>query len=74
MYVTVHDRLARNLPSVDPDVESANGAILSALKPDAVVGFDFVERAPGEWMITKVVPRGGSPTGAAETAPAHQGH
>jgi Cu/Ag efflux protein CusF len=36
----------------------ANAALLKGLKPGAKVAFEFVERAPGEWVITGVKPGG----------------
>jgi Cu(I)/Ag(I) efflux system membrane fusion protein len=46
---------------------------VSGLKPGAIIAFEFVERSPGEWVITKVEPRSGS--GSPNTKPAaHQGH
>jgi Cu(I)/Ag(I) efflux system membrane fusion protein len=36
----------------------ANLALLKGLKPGAKVAVEFVERAPGEWVITGVKPGG----------------
>lgn len=35
----------------------ANSALLRDLKPGAAVTFEFVERAKGEWVITKLTPQ-----------------
>ena len=34
----------------------ANVALLKGLKPGVKVAVEFVERAPGEWVITSVKP------------------
>jgi Cu/Ag efflux protein CusF len=36
----------------------ANTALLASLKPGSRVSFEFVERAPGEWVITSLKPVG----------------
>jgi membrane fusion protein, copper/silver efflux system len=54
-------------PSMTMDFKAANSALLTDLKPGAGIAFEFVERAPGEWVITKILPRGKS-TGT-ETKP-----
>jgi len=50
----------------------ANAALLNALKVGNTVAFEFVERKPGEWVITSVTPMS-SAKGAAAPA-AHAGH
>ena len=55
------------------DFKAANSGLLADLKPGSGIAFEFVERAPGEWVITKIVPRGKSID--AESKPGtHQGH
>ncbi len=39
----------------------ANAALLKGLKPGAAVAFEFVERQPGEWVITRIMPAAGQP-------------
>ena len=39
------------------DFKPANSALLADLKPGAAIAFEFVERSPGEWVITKIEPR-----------------
>ena len=34
----------------------ANPSLLKDLKPGAPVSFEFVERQPGEWVITSITP------------------
>jgi Cu(I)/Ag(I) efflux system membrane fusion protein len=63
-------------PAMTMEFKVANGALLKDLKPGAAVAFEFVERAPGEWVITGIKP--GAKTGMAEGAGAvadpHAGH
>jgi len=60
-------------PGMTMDFKPANSALLADLKPGAGIAFEFVERSPGEWVITKVTPRGEA-VGTGAKAPAHQGH
>jgi len=43
-------------PAMTMEFKVANAALLKALKPGAQVSFEFVERAPGEWVITSIKP------------------
>ena len=52
-------------PAMTMEFKLANPSLLGALKPGAKVSVEFVERAPGEWVITTVSP---PPAGA------HAGH
>ena len=45
-----------NWPAMTMEFKAANPALLQALKPGAKVEFEFVERAPGEWVITGAKP------------------
>jgi len=45
-------------PAMTMEFMVANGELIKALKPGAKVSFEFVERAPGEWVITGVKPAG----------------
>ena len=53
----------------------ANDTLLKDLKPGAAVAFEFVERQPGEWVITGIQPAATGKAGA-KAAPAnpHAGH
>ena len=54
----------------------ANASLLQALQPGARVAFEFVERQPGEWVITALRPLAaskGAGTPAAGANP-HAGH
>jgi Cu(I)/Ag(I) efflux system membrane fusion protein len=46
-------------PGMTMEFGAANAALLKDLKPGAAIAFEFVERKPGEWVITKVEPRAG---------------
>ena len=64
-------------PAMTMEFKAANAALLQTLKPGAMVTVEFVERQPGEWVITSVKPLA---VGAAAPAPAagvnasHAGH
>jgi membrane fusion protein, copper/silver efflux system len=52
-------------PAMTMEFKVANASLLKDLKPGAPVAFEFVERQPGEWVITSLAPA------AAKT---HTGH
>lgn len=41
-----------NWPAMTMEFKLANPALLKTLQPGAMVEFEFVERGPGEWLIT----------------------
>jgi Cu(I)/Ag(I) efflux system membrane fusion protein len=41
-------------PAMTMEFKVANAALFNELKPGNQVNFEFVERAPGEWVVTKV--------------------
>jgi Cu(I)/Ag(I) efflux system membrane fusion protein len=43
-------------PAMTMEFKTANPALLQALKPGAKASVEFVERQPGEWVITSVKP------------------
>jgi Cu/Ag efflux protein CusF len=45
-------------PAMTMEFKAANASLLQALKPGAKVSFEFIERQPGEWVITSVKPMG----------------
>lgn len=55
-------------PAMTMEFKVANDALLKQLKPGASVSFEFVERQPGEWVITSVQPA------AADPHAGHTGH
>jgi RND family efflux transporter MFP subunit len=61
-----------NWPAMTMDFKAANDAIAAGAKPGATIAFEFVERGPGEWVITKVEARSGT-IGAGAKPAAHQG-
>ncbi len=43
-------------PAMTMEFNLANPALLKGLKPGVAVSFEFVERQPGEWVITTITP------------------
>ncbi len=41
-------------PAMTMDFKLANPALVTGIKPGTPIGFEFVERGPGEWVVTKV--------------------
>ena len=72
-------------PAMTMEFKAANAALLAGLKPGQKVSFEFVERQPGEYVVTAIgaAPRtgGAAPAPAKPAAPAtgagstsHSGH
>jgi len=65
-------------PAMTMEFKAANDSLLQGLKPGARVAVEFVERQPGEWVITQVKPqiskRAAAPASAAKPNAAHSGH
>jgi Cu(I)/Ag(I) efflux system membrane fusion protein len=62
-------------PAMTMEFTVANESLLQALKPGAKVAVDFVERQPGEWVITAVKPlAAGQGVGTPAAANPHAGH
>lgn len=65
-------------PAMTMEFKLANVGLLQGLKPGDAVSFEFVERSPGEWVVTQIKPAGGMPPGmvmpAEPTTNAHSGH
>lgn len=60
-------------PAMTMNFKTANSALLAGLQLGTGIAFEFVERSPGEWVITKVTPR--AATAGSDAAPAaHKGH
>ena len=50
-----HDPVASlNWPKMTMEFVPANAALIDKLKPGTAIAFEFVERKPGEWVITKI--------------------
>ncbi|MBS4018200.1 efflux RND transporter periplasmic adaptor subunit [Azonexus hydrophilus] len=63
-------------PAMTMEFKAANASLLQGIKPGAKVAVEFVERQPGEWVITAVKPlpaNQGAGTPAAGANP-HAGH
>ncbi|PKO59505.1 MAG: efflux RND transporter periplasmic adaptor subunit [Betaproteobacteria bacterium HGW-Betaproteobacteria-18] len=45
-------------PAMTMEFKAANASLLKDLQPGTKVAFEFVERAPGEWVITSTKPTG----------------
>ncbi len=56
-------------PAMTMEFKAANASLLKDLKPGMAVSFEFVERQPGEWVVTAIVPA--RRTAAAKS---HSGH
>jgi Cu(I)/Ag(I) efflux system membrane fusion protein len=50
----------------------ANESLTKGLKPGSAISFEFVERKPGEWVITGIQPATGGVS--APRSKAHAGH
>ena len=65
-------------PAMTMEFKAANASLLSGLKPGQAVRFEFVERQPGEYVVTSVTaaPGAAPPARTAPSAPAttHAGH
>jgi RND family efflux transporter MFP subunit len=72
--VAIHHGAIASLkwPAMTMEFTVANSALLKDLKPGAAVAFEFVERGPGEWVITAIKP-GIKAAGRAAAKP-HAGH
>lgn len=59
-------------PAMTMEFVVANPGLLAGLKPGQTISFEFVERKPGEWVVTRIQPAVAS-KGAPATNP-HAGH
>ncbi|MEW6703639.1 MAG: efflux RND transporter periplasmic adaptor subunit [Pseudomonadota bacterium] len=48
-------------PAMTMEFKLANASLAQGLKPGAAVSFEFVEREPGEWVITSISPAAANP-------------
>jgi Cu(I)/Ag(I) efflux system membrane fusion protein len=61
-------------PAMTMEFQLANASLARGLKPGLALAFDFVERAPGEWVITAVTPQAaGASAGTTPAKPAPKG-
>jgi membrane fusion protein, copper/silver efflux system len=61
-------------PAMTMEFKVANPSLLKDLKPGVAVSFEFVERKPGEWVITSLTPTAAKATEAKAAAKSHAGH
>lgn len=63
-------------PAMTMEFKAANPSLLQGLKPGAPVSFEFVERQPGEWVITAIAPEAGANVKppSPSTGKSHSGH
>jgi RND family efflux transporter MFP subunit len=62
-------------PGMTMEFAVANGSLLKDLKPGAQITFEFVERQPGEWVITSVTSVASSKkSGKVASSNPHAGH
>ena len=59
-------------PAMTMEFTFANESLTKGLKPGTAIRFEFVERKPGEWVITRIQPATGSVS--APRPNAHAGH
>jgi Cu(I)/Ag(I) efflux system membrane fusion protein len=59
-------------PAMTMDFKAANDSLLAGLKPGTAIAFEFVERSPGDWVITKVATRTGATGGEPQPAAQHK--
>ena len=43
-------------PAMTMEFTPANPALVAGIKPGSRIAFEFVERKPGEWVITRIEP------------------
>ncbi|MDH5265042.1 MAG: efflux RND transporter periplasmic adaptor subunit [Betaproteobacteria bacterium] len=55
-------------PGMTMEFALANASLVAGVKPGAAIDFEFVERKPGEWVITAVKPATGAAKGAVKPA------
>lgn len=61
-------------PGMTMDFEVAHAGLLEGLKPGAAIAFEFVERKPGEWVITRIEVKRPAPQSKKPAAAAPAGH
>jgi Cu(I)/Ag(I) efflux system membrane fusion protein len=61
-------------PKMTMEFVPANEAIARTVKPGTAIRFEFVERKPGEWVVTKVEPAAGAVSRSPADKPAAHKH
>ncbi len=54
LMITHEPVASLNWPKMTMEFVPANAALVDKLKPGTAIHFEFVERKPGEWVITKI--------------------
>jgi Cu(I)/Ag(I) efflux system membrane fusion protein len=58
MLLITHDPVpSLQWPAMTMEFTAANDAVAKSVKPGTPIAFEFVERKPGEWVVTKLEPR-----------------
>jgi Cu(I)/Ag(I) efflux system membrane fusion protein len=58
MLLITHEAIpSLKWPAMTMEFVPANDAITKAVKPGTAIAFEFVERKPGEWVVTKLEPK-----------------
>jgi Cu(I)/Ag(I) efflux system membrane fusion protein len=64
-------------PAMTMEFKAANASLLTGLKPGQAVRFEFVERQPGEYVVTSIgasSPARPAPPASSAAATSHSGH
>ena len=61
-------------PGMTMDFVLANPSLAEKIKPGSAIAIEFVERKPGEWVITRMEDAGRTKPIAAPSTPTHPGH
>ena len=57
-------------PAMTMEFKAANASLLGGLKPGQAVRFEFVERQPGDFVVTSITPAGAVPNPTPQAKPA----
>jgi Cu(I)/Ag(I) efflux system membrane fusion protein len=70
--VSIHHGAIATLkwPAMTMEFKAANASLLSGLKPGQPVTFEFVERQPGEYVVTSIARAPATPSAPAPASPA----
>jgi Cu/Ag efflux protein CusF len=74
MTITHEPVPSLNWPKMTMEFVPANEAIARAAKPGSPIRFEFVERKPGEWVVTRIEPAGAASKPAAGAKPDARKH
>jgi Cu(I)/Ag(I) efflux system membrane fusion protein len=61
-------------PAMTMDFVLANPSLVDKLKAGSPVDIEFVERKPGEWVITRMDAKAAKKPAPPVAAPEHKGH